>query len=255
MQSKHEKHFRKDFYHYINAELKEKNKSKMEPERQFKEQVTESLRDIYAGSNCEHDMSWWNVFDPPTVDLSTDPIRPVEVRKTVSRMSNLSAPGPDGIQPLIIKKLPSLQHVLATLFTRLISSNVVPKSWQKGTMIFLHKKGDKNDISNYRPLTLTSVICKVFHSLLNRRLTSFLIDNGYINRNVQKGFLKGVKGCTEHSLVLSNLLNAIRRRKHSAHVVWLDIANAFGSVPHNVLIAALESMHVPPWLTNYIRNF
>ena len=148
-QSQHEKRFRKDFYRYVNAELKDKSDSKQQPAENCRDQVTDKLRTIYSRCDKGYDISWWKPFNHPTVELCKDPVRPSEVRKTVSKMSHLSAPGPDGIQPVIIKKLPSLQHVLATLFSRLIATSVVPTSWQRGTMIFLYKKGDKNDIANY----------------------------------------------------------------------------------------------------------
>ena len=122
-------------------------------------------------------------------------------------------------------------------------------------MVFIHKKGDSNDIKNYRPITLTSTISKLFHSIINHRLCTYLSHNKYVDQTMQKGFQKGIKGCVEHSLVLSKLLDAIRKRRHSAHVIWLDIANAFGSVPHSLVTLALESLHLPQWLTRYVTAF
>ena len=253
-QSTHEKRYRKDFFKYIKQEIGEQG-SKAQPSKDSKDIVTNRLNDIYGAQNQNTDTSWWFSYDDPTVDFNSGVVRPYEVKNAVSRMRNLSAPGPDGIQPLMVKKLPALQHVLATLFSRLIASASVPSTWQKGTMIFLHKKGDAQEISNYRPITLTSVISKLFHSIINRRLTSYINANGYIDRSVQKGFQRGVNGCQEHSFVLKSLINGIRKQKHSAHFIWVDISNAFGSVPHHVLTEALNSIHVPQWLVTYVATF
>ena len=72
---------------------------------------------------------------------------------------------------------------------------------------------------------------------------------------MQKGFLNGVQGCTQHALTLSSLIQMVRRKKHAAHILFLDIANAFGSVPHSLLVSALESIHAPQWLSDYVGRF
>ena len=64
-----------------------------------------------------------------------------------------------------------------------------------------------------------------------------------------------MQGCVEHTLVLKRLLEQARRRKVAAHLIWIDIANAFGSVPHDVFNLALESVHAPHWFRSYMANF
>ena len=253
-QRKHEKRFRRNAFAYIKQEF-EFSSSKVQPDADTRDQITDTLRTIYSAPEGDLDTSWWIPYPEPQFYMNDLPVLPRDVRRIVYKMRSFSAPGPDGIQPVMMKKLPAYQHVLATLFSRIIQSGEVPPSWHKGRVIFIHKKGDRNNISNYRPITLTSVVSKAFNSILNRRLCDFLNDNGYIDRTTQKGFQKGIQGCTEHTLVLKRVIDVAKKRKHAAHVVWLDIANAFGSVPHEVMIRTLQHLHVPEWLVTYVRNF
>ena len=254
-QAKHEKSFRRDFHEYVSRELGN-SRSNVQPGPNTRDTVTQSLKEIYDPvQNSEYNYDWWTPYEDPVVEFDLSPITPKDVKKAVSRMKNFSSPGLDGIQPIVIKKLPAVHHILATLFNKLVSTSQVPPSWQQGIMLFIFKKGDTQDIRNYRPITLTSVVCKLFHSIVNRRLCAFLVDNQYLDQCVQKGFQKGIKGCVDHSLLLSKLIYTVRKKRHSAHIMWVDIANAFGSVPHEVLSRALQSLHVPQWLQSYIKNF
>ena len=169
-QAQHEKRYRKNFYHYIEQELKQNSESK-QPSAASQGTVSETLRNCYSSPPAaQPDTSWWIPYDQPTVPMNSNPVRPLDIRKIISRKRNFSAPGPDGIQPIMLKKLPAVQHILATVFTRIMETGSVPKTWQKGRMVFIFKKGDPENIMNYRPITLTSVISKVFHSILNTRL-------------------------------------------------------------------------------------
>ena len=153
-QSYHEKLFNKDFYGYIDKFLKKSDKSDIQSDSATKDSVTNKLKEIYSSAPRDLDTSWWLPYQQPTAEFNSTPIRPWLVKKTVSKMRNFSAPGPDGLQPIMLKKLSAFQHVLSTFFSKLLSSNgaEVPSSCQKGKVIFIHKKGDHNDITNYRPI-------------------------------------------------------------------------------------------------------
>ena len=144
------------------------------------------------------------------------------MKRALQKTKSESTPGPDGIPYGLLKKLPSVQHVLATLFNRILESGEVPPTWQEGVIVLIHKSGDPNDPSNYRPIALTSTIAKTFHSILAKRILQFVTDNNIIDKTTQKGFLHNVMGCPEHSIVLQNTLRHARRTKHALHCIWLD---------------------------------
>ena len=84
-------------------------------------------------------------------------------------------------------------------------------------------------IKQYRTISLLSVEAKTFFSVLAKRLTSYMISNNYIDTSVQKGGIPGFSGCVEHTSTLTQLLHEARIRNNSLTVVWLDLANAYGS--------------------------
>ena len=200
-------------------------------------------------------MSW--IADQEDIHVTTpfnnDPIRPRDIRSVLQKKSS-SSPGPDGIPYGFLKNLPSIHHILATLFNRLIEKSQVPSAWQQASIILIHKNGDSNNPSNYRPIALTSTIGKVFNSIMSKRIQSFTRSNNIIDTKVQKGFLDNLSGCTEHSLVLQNIIRHARRTKHALHCIWLDLRNAFGSVRHDYLSFIINHYNLPQWLQSYINS-
>ena len=96
---------------------------------------------------------------------------------------------------------------------------------------------------------------KIFFSLKSDRITNFVINNGYINTSIQKGGIPRVAGCIEHTAILSQLIKEAKKEKKNLVVTWLDIANAYGSIPHSVISAALEAAHIPERTLELISSY
>ena len=145
----------------------------------------------------------------------------------------------------------------ATLFNRILETGDIPSSWQEGYVSLIYKAGDSEDPANYRPIALTSTICKTFHSILSKRILDFATSNNIIDRStsIQKGFLRSLKGCPEHSLTLQGIIRHAKRCHKTLHCLWLDLKNAFGSVKHELLIHSLRIAHIPNSIIKYIENF
>ncbi|GFS06011.1 reverse transcriptase [Elysia marginata] len=77
------------------------------------------------------------------------------------------------------------------------------------------------------------------------RLTKYLTENGYINTSVQKGGIPRVSGCLEQATMIWEAIQRAKSEKLNLDVVWLDLANAYGSVPHGMIQLALRMYHVP----------
>ena len=74
---------------------------------------------------------------------------------------------------------------------------------------------------------------------------AFMTGNHYINQDVQKAFLDGTPGCVEHQFKLWSALTDARHNQRNIQACWLDIANAYGSVCHNLIVQALHRYHLP----------
>ncbi len=204
---------------------------------------------------------------PPQIDPSelthsfpTDPsLAPIftvkEVRKVLRRTRNSSAPGLDGIPYSMLKAFPWLHHLLAHLFSLVALSGTIPDTWRHSITVLLHKKGPTNDLSNFRPISLTPTISKVFHALIATRIEYQLLTTKVLDTSIQKGFLTGISGCVEHDLVLDTILSEAKKTRRTIAISLLDLKNAFGSVPFSRILFAAKHYGLPHWIQGYLSNF
>ena len=94
----------------------------------------------------------------------------------------------------------------------------VPQIWKREVSILIYKIGDTNDPANFRQITLQPVWYKIFASVYASAIYNFMIDNSYIDKNLQKRFWKGVDGVTEHTEMLAHILNTAKREQRSITV-------------------------------------
>lgn len=112
-----------------------------------------------------------------------------EVEKAVSELKNKKAPGTDQIKNELIKlgKQPLLP-ILTQIFNDILKNAEIPDQWKISKIILLHKKGNINDINNYRLISLISSLYKIFASILNKRISGQLCKALSVE---QAGFRKG----------------------------------------------------------------
>ena len=152
-----------------------------------------------------------------------------------------------------MKKLPSCHNFLVTLYSKiLLQSHSAPTSWCQGKTILLYKKGDASLSKNFRRITLTSVIGKLFHCILSLRLEKFVLTNKLLDSSIQKGFLFGINGTMEHIFSIDSLLANARSSKKPIIMSFLDLKNAFGSVCHQYLFDILQYLELPSAFISYI---
>ena len=88
-------------------------------------------------------------------------------------------------------------------------------------------------------------ICMNFlFCLISKRLETHLIHNNHvISRSIQNGCMEKMPGCWEHISMVWSALKDARSSKSSLSAIWLDITNAYGSIPHKLIIFALHKKH------------
>ena len=175
------------------------------------------------------------------------------------RSRNGSTPCPyDQISYKILKKCPSVVEALLNIFNHCLYRSSVPDSWKAAVVILLGKPAAKNDArnpSNFRPIALTPCIGKLFTAILKNRLLSYVASNGYLDTSIQKAFVSSMPGCFEHQVKLSSAIQEARLQQKNIAVCWLDLANAFGSVEHDLILLTLEHYHLDPAFINLVRAF
>ena len=85
---------------------------------------------------------------------------------------------------------------------------------------------------------------KIYSGILSNRIIKVAVSNEWISSQ-QKGFLPGLKGIQEHTFLLESAITEAKKRHDDLHIIWLDLANAFGSLPHSTLNKLFESLPLP----------
>ncbi len=127
------------------------------------------------------------------------------------------------------------------------SSSTVPASWKYAGIKLIGKTSaldNPSEPSNFRPITLTPCVGKLFTTVLKNRWLWYMLSNRYLDKSVQKAFMTATPGCLEHQSKLASILHDAKKHK-SLSVCWLDHANAYGSVHHSLIDFSLRHYHAP----------
>ena len=129
------------------------------------------------------------------------------------------------------------------------------ESWMEAEGCFIPKEDQSSQLKQFRTISLLNVEGKIFLAVLARRLTSFMLSNGYIDIAVQKGGVPGVSGCVEHTGSLTQIIREARENKGDLAVLWLDLMNAYGSIPHKLVQLTLDRYHVPEKTRTLLQDY
>ena len=192
--------------------------------------------------------------DAATSKLDFISITKDEVCKLL-KMSNCNkSPGPDGFHPQLLKELANeLAEPLATIFAKSLNEGVLPTDWKEAQITPLFKKGNKQEPGNYRPVSLTSVVCKLLESLLRKRIINHLKANTLLS-SCQHGFVSG-RSCTTNLLRTHDAWTKLLDDGAKIDAVYLDFAKAFDSVPHQRLLVKLKEMGIDGQVHSWIKHF
>nr|XP_061785060.1 uncharacterized protein LOC133576095 [Nerophis lumbriciformis] len=222
------------------------------------EEINQHLSNTYSDSRREEVL-------PPCRGLPT-PSEPsfqfnikeptlAEVRDTVRAARTSAAPGPSGVPYKVYKHCPRLLERLWRLIRVVWRRGKAAKQWRHAEGVWIPKEENASDITQFRTISLLSVEGKIFFKILANRLTEYLLRNSYIDTTVQKGRVPGMPGCLEHTGVVTQLIREARENQGDLAVLWLDLANAYGSIPHKLVTTALTTHHVPEKITELIRDY
>jgi len=156
--------------------------------------------------------------DQLSIIVTTD-----HVLKLLLNIKPDKSPGPDNIHPLFLRETAqSIAEPLPSIFRKSLEEGKVPEDWKTANVTPIYKKGPKLCAENYRPISLTSCVCKILESIIKHQMTTFLDSNSIITKlNKQHGFVSG-RSC------LTNLLEVFEDWTRSLHegygidVIYLD---------------------------------
>ena len=181
------------------------------------------------------------------------------LQNVMRKKRNASKPGPNQIPYKVYKKCPKLRFYLLRLMLGVISEKGMPMKWRISNGIFIPKVDDpKEDQINtdFRQISLTNMEGKLFWSLVLEKLYKYLVfDNKIIDTLCQKGSIQKMAGCWEHMSMSWSALQDARRRGKTLAALWLDLANAYGSVPYQLIKFALRRYGVPEFWISLVSSY
>jgi hypothetical protein len=222
-----------------------------------KEEVERHVSGVY-GQRPEVNISRIPELQHPTspgYKFDEGEIRLEEIQRVVKKARSKSAPGMNGVSYRVYKKCPKVLSVLHGILNSVWLQGDIPEEWCAANGVYIPKEDKAEQLGQFRPISLLNVEGKIFFSVLANRLTDYLLNNGFVNTSVQKAGVPGFPGCLEHvSMIWSAVREAAKDRK-DLDVIWLDLANAYGSVPHDVIDYAMVHFWVPERLRKVIRVY
>jgi hypothetical protein len=167
---------------------------------------------------------------------------PREVAEVIDNLKLIKAPGHDRISPVMIRELPRKGIVFLTyLINCAIRIRYVPKAWKKAKMIVIPKAGKPPDKpSSYRPISLLSIISKIFEKIILVRLQKIIAEQALIP-NIQFGFRPKHSTVEQIHRVMHKILQALEN-KEFAPSIFLDVSCAFDRVWHDGFIYKLQKV-------------
>ena len=177
----------------------------------------------------------------------------LDVLLLLKNINPSKAAGPDGIHGMVLKNCaPSLAKPLTIMFNISFVTGIIPDDWKLASVVPIHKKDEKGSVENYRPISLTSLIMKIFEKCIRQELSNAcdeLLDPR------QHGFINA-KSCTTQMVPFTYDLALTLNNKAKCDVIYFDFAKAFDSVSHDLILKKLKnSYRVDGLMLRFIKSY
>ena len=180
-----------------------------------------------------------------------NPIDDKEICLVIKSLKQGKASAKDMINNEILKSLNSnYRSLLQNLFNVCLTKGIYP--WNCSIITPLHKKGDKADPDNYRAVAVSSVIGKLFSTILLERLVKFRLSNHPDPPN-QLGFTKKAQ-TYDHILTMKTIISKYMKLKKPVYAIFVDFKKAFDSVCRQALFLKLAKSNMTGKFFNVLRN-
>ena len=178
-----------------------------------------------------------------------------EIQEVIKASRSTSAPGPSCVPYIVYKRCPNILRRLWRILWEIWPRNRVADQWRYSEGMWTPKEENSKEIEQFRFISLFDTECKLFFSILSHRLTRYIKENEYIDKSVQKGGVPGIPDCIEHTGVVKQLLKEGKEKKGDLGVLWLNLANAYGCIPHKLIEEAHKRYPISSETRKLLRDY
>ena len=171
-------------------------------------------------------------YDEPALDVS---FTAADIEKKLKTLRPNKSRGADGLHPRVLCVLQ--EHIaehLCHIYWKSLDTGDLPDDWKMGIISPLLKKGNKQMPSNYRPVSLTSIPCKMLEHIVRDTIMKYLDLHGLLT-SCQRGFVRR-RSCVTQLLDVLDHWNKALDKDDFVNCIYLDFAMAFDSIPHQRLL-------------------
>ena len=181
---------------------------------------------------------------------------PTDANEIISIINELDNKNSVDDIPTKILKLANkeISLILARLFNKIIDEGIYPNILKCSTIIPIHKKGSKIDITNYRPISILPIIDKIFEKLIHARLLSFFSKYNLMTTD-QFGFMKGKNTCMAATKLCHDLITNLHDKSNYSLCIFADLSKAFDTVNYNLLFEKLFKYGIRGLPLTFMKSF
>ena len=188
----------------------------------------------------------------PEISITTSGIS-----KLLQNLNIHKAMGPDQISAKILRELQDiLALILEIIFNHSLNTGIVPSDWKMANITPLFKKGDRSQPNNCRPISLISIVSKLFEHILSSNIRKHFESNNILYHG-QHGF-RQFHSCETQLISVVQDLTLNFDEDIQTDLVSMDFAKAFDTVPHHRLLYKLQwygiQGKVHQWISNFLTN-
>ena len=192
-------------------------------------------------------------------DISNEVIEDIDitVKDIIDAIKDIptnASPGPDKLPAIVLKECAEqLSEGIKIIWRKSMDTGEIPEILKLQTIIPIYKKGNKTLPENYRPVSLTSHLTKLFERIIRKKIMQHIEVNSLLSKN-QHAFRPG-RSCLSQLLEHIEYVLQLLETKCNIDVVYLDFAKAFDKVDHNILLKKVEKFGIRGKLHQWIQTF
>ena len=181
-------------------------------------------------------------------------VNELTVRKKLSKLKTNKSPGMDGMHPRVLRELQDeIAKPISLLINQTLETGSLPQDWRDALVTPIYKKEKKTEPCNYRPVSLTSLVCKIAESIIRDHMMNHISEN-YLLTDHQHSFVPK-ESCATQLLECLDIWTDILDNGGVFDIIYMDYAKAFDKVAHERLLTKVESFGINGKVLNWIRGF